>query len=374
MRTILYIIQKEFIQIGRNKTMLPVIFVVPLIQLIILVNAATLEMKRINMYVVDKDLSTTSRLMVNKFKASPFFVVRNSSFSLEDAESEFKKDNVEVILQVPARFEHDLVRNNHVKVQVIINAINGTVGGLESAYIMNILSGFNQSVVADWVGVPSKGVVQASSIAVTSSYWYNPQLNYKTFMVPAVLVLLVTIIGMFLSALNLVREKELGTIEQINVTPIKKYQFIAGKLIPFWIIALFELAFGLTVGKLLFHIPIVGSLWLLFGVAGIYLLVILGVGLFISTVTDTQQQTMFVSFFFMIIFVMMSGTFTPVESMPSWAQTLNHINPVSYFMRAIRMILLKGSGFKDVLNEIISLCIYAWIILSLAVWRYRKVA
>jgi ABC-2 type transport system permease protein len=373
MRTILYIIQKEFIQIRRNRTMLPVIFVVPLIQLIILVNAATLEMKRINMYVVDKDLSSTSRQMVNKFKASPFFVIQKSSFQLEDAESELKKDHVDVILHIPSNFEKNLVRENKAKVQIIINAINGAAGGIENAYIVNIINGYNKSVIADWIGVSPKGAISAPSIAVTSSYWYNPQLNYKTFMVPAVLVLLVTLIGMFLSALNLVREKELGTIEQINVTPIKKYQFIAGKLIPFWIIALFELGFGLTVGKLLFNIPIIGSVPLLFGVAGIYLLVVLGLGLFISTVTETQQQTMFVSFFFMIVFVMMSGTFTPVESMPKWAQLVNHINPVSYFMRVIRMILLKGSGFSDILKEIIALSLYAWIILSLAVWRYRKV-
>jgi ABC-2 type transport system permease protein len=353
--------------------MLPVIFVVPLIQLIILVNAATLEMKRINMYVVDKDLSSTSRQMVNKFKASPFFVIKKSSFQLEDAESELKKDHVDVILHIPAQFEKDLVRENKAKVQIIINAINGAAGGIENAYISNIISGYNKSVVADWVGVSPKGTISAPSITVTSSYWYNPQLNYKTFMVPAVLVLLVTLIGMFLSALNLVREKELGTIEQINVTPIRKYQFIAGKLIPFWIIALFELGFGLIVGKLLFNIPIIGSIPLLFGVAAIYLLVVLGLGLFISTITDTQQQTMFISFFFMIVFVMMSGTFTPVESMPHWAQIMNHINPVSYFMRVIRMILLKGSGFTDILKEIIALFVYACIILSLAVWRYRKV-
>lgn len=374
MRTILYIIQKEFIQIRRNKTMLPVIFVVPLIQLIILVNAATLEMKHINMYVVDKDLSSTSRQMVNKFKASPFFVIKKSSFQLDDAESDLKKDKVDVILHIPSNFERSLVRENKAKVQVIINAINGTAGGIENAYIANIINGFNKSVIADWVGLPAKGTVTTSSIAITSSFWYNPELNYKTFMVPAVLVLLITLIGMFLSALNLVREKELGTIEQINVTPIRKYQFIAGKLIPFWIIALFELGFGLTFGKLVFHIPTLGSISLLFFVAAIYLLVVLGLGLFISTVTDTQQQTMFVSFFFMIVFIMMSGTFTPVESMPDWAQWVNHINPVSYFMRVIRMILLKGSGFMDILKEIIALSVFAWIILSLAVWRYRKVA
>lgn len=374
MRTILFLLQKEFLQIKRNKSMLPIIFVVPLVQLIILVNAATLELKHINMYVVDKELSTTSRQLINKFKGSPFFVVKSSSFSLDEAMNELKRDKVDVIIHIPSGFEHDLVRDKKAKIQIIINSINGTVGGIANAYVSNILYDYNKKVIADWVGIAPKGISPTPSISVTSSFWYNPQLNYKTFMVPAVLVFLVTIIGMFLSALNLVREKELGTIEQINVTPIKKYQFIAGKLIPFWIIALFELGFGLAVGKLLFDIPIVGSIWLVFGVAAIYLLVVLGIGLFISTLVDTQQQAMFVSFFFMLVFIMMSGVFTSAECMPEWAQKMNYINPIYYFIRVIRMILLKGSEFHDIIKELVALSIYAWFVLSLAVWRYRKVA
>lgn len=354
--------------------MLPIIFVVPLIQLIILVNAATLELKHISMYVVDKELSSTSRQLINKFQGSPFFVVKSFSFSMEDALNDLKKDKVDVILQIPKGFERDLVRGNHAKLQVIINSINGTTGGIANAYVGSIVNEYNKRILTNWVGVSPKLNTQMSTINISSSFWYNPQLNYKTFMVPAVLVFLVTIIGMFLSALNLVREKELGTIEQINVTPIRKYQFIAGKLIPFWIIALFELAFGLTVGKLLFQIPTVGSISLVFMVAALYLLVVLGIGLFISTMVDTQQQTMFVSFFFMLVFIMMSGVFTSAECMPDWAQKLNAINPIYYFIRVIRMILLKGSGFYDIKKEIIILAGYSVAILSLAVWRYRKVA
>ncbi len=374
MRTILFLLQKEFLQIKRNKSMLPIIFVIPIIQLIILVNAATLELKHINMYIVDKELSTTSRQIVSKFKASPFFAVKSSSFSLSEAMNDLKRDKVDVIIHIPAGFERNLVRNNKAKVQVIINSINGTVGGIANAYVSSIIAEYNKKVIADLVSVTPNAFSATPSITVTSSFWYNPQLNYKTFMVPAVLVFLVTLIGMFLSALNLVREKELGTIEQINVTPIKKYQFIAGKLIPFWVIALFELAFGLTVGKLIFDIPMVGSIPLVFGVAAVYLLVVLGIGLFISTLVDTQQQAMFIAFFFMLIFILMSGVFTSAECMPEWAQQLNHINPIFYFIRVIRMILLKGSGFKDIVNEFVALSVYACFVLSLAIWRYRKVA
>jgi len=374
MRTILYIIQKEFIQIARNRIMLPIIFVVPLVQLIILVNAATMEMKHINMCVIDQDISSTSRQMADKFKGSPFFVMKESTFSLEEAENKLKKDRIDVILNIPVNFEKKLVRNNKAEIQVIINAINGTSAGITYAYTSSILADYNKSIITRWMGTSPKGPSQIKLIVPTSSFWYNPQLNYKNFMVPAVMVMLVTIIGMFLSAMNLVREKELGTIEQINVTPIKKYQFIAGKLIPFWILAMLELAFGLTLGKLLFDIPIVGSIGLVFLVASVYLLVVLGLGLFLSTVTHTQQQAMFIAFFFMIIFVMMSGTFTSVENMPEWAQKLNYINPIAYFMRIIRMILLKGSGLQDILYDFGFLGIYAVMTLSLATWRYRKVA
>jgi ABC-2 type transport system permease protein len=178
--------------------------------------------------------------------------------------------------------------------------------------------------------------------------------------------------GMFLSAISMVREKELGTIEQINVTPIGKFQFLAGKLMPFWIIALAELAFGLTIGNVFFNVPIEGSLLLLFGFSSVFLMVVIGIGLFFSTITNTQQQIMFLFFFFNIVFILMSGLFTPVESMPLWAQKVNYINPLAYFMRVIRMILLKGSGLQDVLKELYALSVYAVIIFSLAAWKYRK--
>jgi ABC-2 type transport system permease protein len=193
-------------------------------------------------------------------------------------------------------------------------------------------------------------------------------------MVPGILAILLTIIGMFLASLSLVREKEIGTIEQINVTPIRKYQFIMGKLIPFWIIALFELALGLLLGKILFNIPIEGSLWLLFAFASLYLVAILSVGLLISTMSQTQQQAQFLNFFVMVTFIMMSGIFTPAESMPHWAQNMNYVNPIAYFIRVNRMILLKGSAFEDISGDFLAMSLMAIILTALATWRYRKIA
>ena len=373
MRTIKFLLQKEFIQIFRNRTMLPMIFVLPILQLLILVFAATLDIKNIDVYVVDKDLSTTSRQLISKFEASPFFNIAGYSFSVAEAKEALVTDDADLIIHIDAGFERELIREQKAEVQILANAINGVVAGIANAYAQSIIMQYNKNLLAKWMKIPANRLSK-QNINIIQSYWYNPVLNYKTFMVPGILVLLVTIIGMFLSGMNLVREKEIGTIEQINVTPIKKYQFIVGKLLPFWLIALFELALGLTIGKLIFDIPLVGSLLLLFGVAAIYLLVVLGLGLFISTITETQQQAMFISWFFLLVFILMSGLFTSVESMPEWAQWINKANPIAYFMRVIRMILLKGSGFFDIVNEIVSLSIYAVVMLSLAVTTYRKVA
>ena len=229
----------------------------------------------------------------------------------------------------------------------------------------------NNAVLAlEWFKMPK--LDGGKQIAIDESYLYNPELNYKTYMVPGILVLLVTIIGMLLSGINLVREKEIGTMEQINVTPIKKYQLIIGKMLPFLAIALFDLAFGLTIGFVFFHVPIVGSLPLLFGCAIVYLIVALGFGLLVSTLVDTQQQAMFIAFFFMMIFIMMSGLFTSIESMPQWGQYIDRLNPVAYFVRIIRMILLKGSSFRDIQTEFWSLVAYGFVVFIIAIKRYHK--
>lgn len=352
--------------------MIPIIFFVPLIQLLILVNAATFEMKSITVGVVDLDLSTSSRKLVSKYQGSPFYRVMGSSFSYGEAMDEMQKGKVDLIIRIPSGFERTLVKENHSKVQFTVNAINQASAGLTSAYSNSILIDFNRELLQEWLN-PAQ-MKNMKVIQTDYSYWYNPKLNYTTYMVPGILVLLVTVIGLLLSGMNIVREKEIGTIEQINVTPIRKLQFIAGKLIPFWIIALFELAFGLTLGKLIFDIPLEGNLLLIFMSGGVYLFVILSAGLLISTITHTQQQAMLVSFFFMVVFILMSGLFTSIESMPVWAQELDRLNPLMYFIRIMRMVLLKGSVFEDIRPDFFALVAFAAVMLTLAVVRYRKVS
>lgn len=349
--------------------MLPVIFMVPIVQLLILANAATFEMKNINLSVVDFDNSLRSREIIRRFDASPFYSIVPTERSVEKAVELVHSNKTDAVLVIPKGFEKDLDNAYRPKVQLLLNAINGTSAALANAYTSSILISYSQNIMLEKTG---SNLIKPSSISTQTSYWYNPELKYSHFMVPGILVILVTIIGMFLTALNLVREKEIGTIEQINVTPIKRYQFIIGKLIPFWIIAMFELAFGLLVGKILFNIPINGSLLLLFSFAGIFLVLALGGGLLISSSSSSQQQVMFVAFFFMIIFILMSGIFTPTESMPNWAKIFNHINPLYYFMKVNRMVLLKGARLSDISESFISTSILAVIVLTFAIRRYRK--
>ncbi|WP_372754164.1 ABC transporter permease [Labilibaculum sp.] len=372
MRVLKYLLQKEFLQIFRNKGMLPIIFVMPIIQLCVLSFAATYDMKNTNLYVIDKDLSSHSRELVSKFSGSPFFTVKEIGFSEAEAEKDLFKDRIDAILVFDEDFGKSIDEKTQASLQVLVNAINASSAGLYNAYISSVIKDYSQTVVPDFKSISKPNSL--SSVQSTYSHQYNPEMKYIPYMLPGILVLLVTVVALFLSAMNVVREKEIGTIEQINVTPIKKSQFLMAKLIPFLVIGFFELGLGLLIAVYGFQIPFLGSVWLIYLVAFVYLLVILGFGLFISTQTDTQQQAMFIAWFFMVIFLLMSGLFTPIESMPEWGQKLNLLNPIAYFIRIIRMIMLKGSGFWDVAKDISVLCFYSLVVLGLAVNRYRKVA
>ena len=254
--------------------------------------------------------------------------------------------------------------------QININAIDGQGAGIISIYVQQIVNRLAMEYTQIPVGV--KLVKMPINVDIRSRFWYNPTLNFKHYMLPGILVMLVTMMGFFLTALNLVSEKEMGTIEQINVTPIKKWQFLIGKLLPFWIIGHVVLAVGLLIGILLFNLPFVGSIWTLWLTTGIYLFTAIGMGLLVADFANTQQQAMFTLFFFYLVFVLMSGLFTSVESMPYWAQKVNLLNPIFYYMKAIRFILLKGASVKQISNELISMSVYGVSVMAIAVWRYRK--
>jgi ABC-2 type transport system permease protein len=350
--------------------MLGIILMVPIMQMLILVYAANMDVKNADMVVVDQDMSPTSHRLTNKFIGSTFFNLYGSTFNEEDAENLLKKNKVDIVLIIPAGFERNLLRNDKSGVQLLVNAIDGSAAEIINGYAQNVIFSFNKQTIVETMGLAElKG---SNTINTVPRYWYNDTLDYKHYMAPGILVILVTIIGMFLSGMNLVKEKEIGTTEQLNVTPIKKWQLIAGKLIPFWVIALFDLGFGLLIAKIFFNLPIEGNLLVIFAYAALYLVGILGAGLLISTFADTQQQVLFIGFFFMMVFVLMGGIFTPVQSMPEWAQIIDKFNPVCYFMDVVRMVLLKGSGFKDIVPHIYFALIFGFVMLTLAIWKYRK--
>jgi ABC-2 type transport system permease protein len=370
MRTILYLIRKEFLQIFRNKFISKAIFAVPIMQMLILVPAVTFEIKNIRLCIIDNDLTPESRGLINKLEGSTFFKVSFSTFSENEANKLLHKNKFDVILNIPSGFGKNLGNGKPAKLMASVDAINASAAQLSWAYMSGVIRDYNVNILTE--NINTVPMAPAPQIMVTNRFWYNELLNYQHYMLPGILTLLVTVIGFLLAGLNMVREKEVGTIEQLNVTPVRKHQLIIAKMVPFILIGLIDLSLGLILGKLVFNIPFVGSVLLLFACAFIFLIAVLGLALFISTFSGTQQQFMFIAFFCMIIFMLMSGLFTPYESMPDWAQIFNMINPVAYLMKINRMVMLKGSSAHDISREIISLAVIAVCSTSLAVRRYRK--
>jgi len=370
MKILIHLLQKEFKQIFRNKSIVAIIMVMPVVQLLIIPLAADYEVKNINLSVVDHDHSTYSRKLVLKITASGYFHLKGNEGSYHEALEYIGKDQSDLILEIPQGFERNLVRENQQKVFIAVNAINGTKGGLGGAYLANIISQFNDEIRTDWITPQERQNI--ATIEINSSNWYNPLMNYKTFMVPGILAILVTVVGGFLSALNIVKEKEVGTIEQINVTPIKKYIFISGKLIPFWLLGNVVFTVGLVVARVFYGIVPEGNLLVLYGFIWLYLLAVLGFGLLVSTFCETQQQAMFITFFFLMIFILMGGLFTSIDSMPYWAQLMTRFNPLAYLIDVMRMVILKGSGWNDILPHVKMIAMFAVVLNGWAVWNYKK--
>jgi ABC-2 type transport system permease protein len=370
MRTIKFLLQKEFRQIFRDPSILRIIFVMPIIQLLVLPWAADYEVKNIKLAIVDHDHSDYSRQFISKLTASGYFLLDQYTDSYAIATEEIEKDKADIVLQIPAHFEKDLVKENEATLFLAVNAINGAKAVLGAAYLQSIIQDYNNQVREKWIQMPRFS--PETNIEVISSNWYNPFMNYKWFMVPGILVVLVTMVGSFLASLNIVKEKEIGTIEQINVTPIKKYHFILGKLIPFWVLGLLILTIGLFISWLAYSIVPMGSFFTIYVFAAVYLLAVLGLGLLVSTYCNSQQQAMLISFFLMMIFILLGGLYTPIESMPVWAQWVTKFNPVSYFIEVMRLVILKGSSLRDIVPQIGTIFLFALVLNTWAVINYRK--
>lgn len=371
MRVLRYILQKEFLQIFRDKTILAMMFMLPTIQLIIIPLAMNFDVKNINVSVVDHDHSSFSQRFIAKVGASGYFRYVKAVSSYKEALQSIENGDVDLIMQIPPAFERNLVRERMQKIALSVDAINGTKASLGAGYLSSVIADFNKDVS---LNMSENMAISAPkpAIDVTYSNWFNPRAEYKFYIVPGVLVLLLTMIGGFIAALNIVKEKEMGTIEQINVSPIKKWQFILGKMIPFWVVGMVVFTIGLIVAFVVYGIFPAGNFGVLYLFAGVYLIALLGFGLLISTYSDNQLQAMFVAFFFMMIFMLMSGLFTSIDSMPAWAKTISNLTPITHFIRVIRMIVLKGSGFGDIKMEFMYEIVFAIVLNGWAIFNYRK--
>ena len=370
MRTLRILLEKEFRQIFRNPAILRIIFMMPAIQLLLLPLAADYEIKNVNVCVVDLDHSAYSVRLVNKVKASGYFNLVDYTESYEKALAYVEHDKADLILQIPHAFEKQLIKEDKTSLFIALNAINGVKANLGGAYLRSIINDFNGEVRLEWFQLPKLN--PQPMIHVSSIMWFNPLMNYQIFMVPGILVILVTMVGSFLAALNIVKEKEIGTIEQINVTPIRKYQFILGKLIPFWVLGLIVLSIGLLLSRIFYGIIPIGNISTIYIFAAVYLLGVLGLGLLISTYSQTQQQAMLISFFLIMIFILLGGLYTSIDSMPMWAQLFTKFNPVSYFIDVMRMVVLKGSSLYDIRFHLLATAAFAVVLNAWAVVNYKK--
>lgn len=362
-----YLLEKEFKQIRRNPFLPRLIVAYPILVMLVFPWVANLEVKDINLCVVDNDRSAYSGRLVDKIASSGYFHLSETATTYDEAMESIKRSKTDVILEITPGFEKDLLTDGHAGVMISPNSVNGTKGAFAASYLTQIINDFSLAIGAE------TGTNRASGIiGIEPQYRFNPFLDYKTFIIPALMVILLTVICGFLPALNIVGEKEKGTIEQINVTPVRKSVFILSKLIPYWLIGMFILTVCLGLAALIYGLVPAGNLLTIYLFAVIFVVTFSGFGLVVSNYSATMQQAMFVMFFFTIVMLLMSGIFTPIGSMPNWAQAITYANPLRYFVEAMRSVYLKGSGFLDLSVQFAVLLGIAALFSVWAVLSYKK--
>jgi len=364
MQRILYLIQKEFRQVFRDRAMLVIMVFAPIVQTILLGFAMTTDVKNIKLVIYDADHSTTSRELSRRFIHSPSF--RFIGYAGSPAAMHRALDNwqAQIGIFIEPNFARHLQRNLTPSVQIVVDGLDGNSAGIALGYARAILADFSQEITT--VAPPAAPVVSATRM------WYNLDLNSKNYMVPGIIAVLLTVVTMFLSSMALVREKEIGTLEQLMVTPIRSTELVVGKLLPFLLIGLVAINITLAVAFVVFDLTMAGSYLLLLGVTLLYFLTTLGLGMFISTLVETQQQALFVSWFFMVFLLLMSGFFTPIANMPVFWQKVTLLNPMRYFMILVREIFLKGTSVEFLRNEIIPLAVFGLAIISASAMKFQK--
>jgi ABC-2 type transport system permease protein len=365
-----YLIEKEFKQIKRNKFIPRLIFIMPLFAMIIFPYAANFDVKNIGLSIIDHDKSIQSQILVQKIQSSGYFRISNVSGSYDEAMKSIESDESDVILEIPLKFEKDLIRNQGPNLMISANAVNGNKGGLGSAYLTNIITDYNKNVRVAHLKSAEK--VTIPFMELVPLYRYNSTLKYEVFMVPALLVMILAMITGFLPTLNIVGEKQSGTIEQINVTPVRKWTFILSKLIPYWIIGYVVVTIAMGIALFYWNLKPSGSLLTIYLFASLFIIAFSGFGLVISNYATTVQQAILMMFFFMLTFIFLSGLYTPVENMPQWAQLISNISPLKYIMQVFRLVYLKGSSFSELHKQFFALLAFAVFFYSWAILSYRK--
>ena len=367
---LLALLRKEFRQIFRNPGIIRIMLIAPVFQLILIPLAADFEVKNINLVVLDRDHSDYSKQIVDRMTSSGYFRLVEMVRSEDEAQAALDRGRADLVMEIPPRFERDLVRTDEAHVHLRADAVNAVKAGMAVNYSGQIIQRVNREVREDFVQLPRFNPVPLLNIS--TRFWYNPDFSYRHYMAPGILALLLIMVGAMMCSLNIVREREIGTMEQMNVTPVKSYQFLLAKLIPFWIIGLVSLTLGLLVCYVVFGIVSAGHYLTIYLFAMVYLVAALGIGQLLALASNTQQQATLLSFFFMMMFVLLSGLYTPIESMPRWAQYLAWGNPVSHFCDVMRSVVLKGSSFSDLLPRFWALCGFAAVFNILAALSYRK--
>jgi len=370
MKRIQQMIEKEFRQIFRDRPMMGIIFIVPLVQLLVLAFAITTDVKHIKMSVVDFDKSRISREIVSAFSQTERFDIIDFTQDFKKIDNDMRAWNTQIALVIPANFGRDLQRGAQPQIHISVDGVDGNTAGIALGYAQAILLKYG---VENKIQIPIQVERRpVHRVNLVERMWYNLELDSQQFMVPGIVVVLLTIIPMMLSAMSLVKEKEIGTLEQLMVTPLRKHQLLLGKIIPFLILSYLEMALVMTVAILVFNISMNGSYLLLAFLSFLYLIATIGLGIFISTFTHTQQQAMFVAWFFMVFMIIMSGFFIPIDNMPHSLQVFTYVNPMRYFMAIIRDIFQKGSGIFYLAKDTALMTFYGIIIITLAVFKFRK--
>lgn len=369
MRTILILIKKEFLQIFRNPVLWKLVTFLPIAELLIFPFAADMEIKRLNVAVIDYDCSTLSRDLEHTLNATGYFHTIKGVRSLSEGDLAMKRNKADIIISIPPDFQTDIYRGQKPMLGIAANAVNSMKAAIGVAYLQHFMNDYFARTLQNGARVQQGDYVQAN---ISVSRWFNHKMDYKNIFVPGILAVLVSMIGAMLSTLNIVREKELGTIEQINLTPITKMQFFIGKMLPFWVIGMLEFLIGLGIMFFIFGIHIQGSLAALLLMTAIFLLAMLGLGFMVSIFAENQVQSMFVMIFFFIVFILLSGLFTPIESMPQWAQIMNLVNPIAHFMEILRSIILKGSSLVDLRYYLLGMSIFAVVSNAITIVCYKN--